>query len=156
MHVKVSCSKASKPMPINSLRPSVTYMHHILLRKHAIIGSDNGLSSDWHQTIIQTNAAILSTRPWGTYFSQIVFKIKMFSFIEMHFKCCLWNGSHFVLAQCVKPRETVWHYMLKDLPYRQFSTIKRTQSQNINGSRLVLQLSLPNPLKPGVKLRMKM
>ena len=40
--------------------------------------------------------------------------------------------------------------------YRQFSNIRRTQSQNINASGLVLQLCLPNPLKPGVKLRMKM
>ena len=40
--------------------------------------------------------------------------------------------------------------------YRQFSSIRRTQSQNINVSRLVLLLSLPNPLKPSVKLRMKM
>ena len=40
--------------------------------------------------------------------------------------------------------------------YRQFSNKSRTQSQNINVSRLVLQLSLSNPLKPGVKLRMKM
>ena len=42
------------------------------------------------------------------------------------------------------------------LAYRQFSNIRRTQFQNINGSRLVLQLPLPNPLKPGIKLRMKM
>ena len=42
------------------------------------------------------------------------------------------------------------------LNYRQFSNIRRTQSQNINVSRLVLQLSLPNPLKPGVKLKTKM
>ena len=40
--------------------------------------------------------------------------------------------------------------------YRQFSNIRRTQSQNIAVYRLVLLLSLPNPLKPGVKLRMKM
>ena len=40
--------------------------------------------------------------------------------------------------------------------YRQFSNISRAQSQSINVSRLVLQLSLPNPLKPGVELRMKM
>ena len=37
---------------------------------------------------------------------------------------------------------------------RQLPNIRGTQSQNINVSRLVLQLSLPNPLKPGVKLRM--
>ena len=42
------------------------------------------------------------------------------------------------------------------IDYRQFSNIRCTQFQNINGSRLVLQLTLPNPLKPGVKLRMKM
>ena len=40
--------------------------------------------------------------------------------------------------------------------YRQFSNIRCTQSQNINVSRLVLQLSLPNQLKPSVKLRVKM
>ena len=43
-----------------------------------------------------------------------------------------------------------------ELNYRRFSNISRTQSQNINASHLVLQLYLPNPLKPGVKLRMKM
>ena len=40
--------------------------------------------------------------------------------------------------------------------YRQISNISHTNSQNLIVSRLVLQLSLPNPLKPGVKLRMKM
>ena len=38
--------------------------------------------------------------------------------------------------------------------YRQFSNLRLTQSQNINVSRLVLQLSLPDSLKPDVKLRM--
>ena len=40
--------------------------------------------------------------------------------------------------------------------YRKLSNIRRTQSPNLNVSRLVLQLSLPNPMKPGVKSRMKM
>ena len=40
--------------------------------------------------------------------------------------------------------------------YRKISNTRRTKSQNINDSRLVLQLSLPNPFKPGVKSRMKM
>ena len=39
---------------------------------------------------------------------------------------------------------------------RKIINISRTTSQNLNDSRLVLQLSLPSPLKPGVKLRMKM
>ena len=40
--------------------------------------------------------------------------------------------------------------------YREVSNIRRTESPNINISCLVLQLSQPNPLKPDVKLRMKM
>ena len=40
--------------------------------------------------------------------------------------------------------------------YRKISNIRHTESQNLNDSSLVLQLSLPNLLKPGVKSRMKM
>ena len=40
--------------------------------------------------------------------------------------------------------------------YRQTSNISHTKFQNLNVSRLVLQLSLPNLLKPGVKSRIKM
>ena len=38
--------------------------------------------------------------------------------------------------------------------YRQNSNTSRTKSQNLNVSRLVL--SVPNPLKPGVKSKMEM
>ena len=40
--------------------------------------------------------------------------------------------------------------------YRKISNISRTESPNLNVPRLVLQLSLPNPMKPGVTSRMKM
>ena len=40
--------------------------------------------------------------------------------------------------------------------YRKISNTRRTKSQILNVSRLVLQLSLPNPLKPSVNSRMKM
>ena len=42
--------------------------------------------------------------------------------------------------------------------YHKISNIRTwcTKSQNLNYSRLVLQLTLPNPFKPGFKLRMKM
>ena len=40
--------------------------------------------------------------------------------------------------------------------YRKTSSISRTQSQNLKVSCIPLQLSSLNPLKPGVKLRMKM
>ena len=35
--------------------------------------------------------------------------------------------------------------------YRKLSNIRRTKSQNLNDSRLVLHLPLPNLLNPGVK-----
>ena len=41
------------------------------------------------------------------------------------------------------------------MTYHQTSNISRTKSRNLNVYRLVLQLSFPNPLKPGVKSRMK-
>ena len=40
--------------------------------------------------------------------------------------------------------------------YRQTSNKSHTKSQNLDISRLVLQMSFPNPLKPGVKWIMKM
>ena len=40
--------------------------------------------------------------------------------------------------------------------YRELSDISRTKSQNLNDSRLVLHLSLPNLLKPGVNYRTRM
>ena len=40
--------------------------------------------------------------------------------------------------------------------YRKTSNTIRTKLQNVNVPRLGLQFSLPNPLKPGIKSRMKM
>ena len=40
--------------------------------------------------------------------------------------------------------------------YRKVSNIRRTKCQKFNDSRLVFQLSLPNPLKPSVRSIMKM
>ena len=47
----------------------------------------------------------------------------------------------------------LWFLMLT---YRKIYNIRRTNSPNVNVSRLHLQLSLPNPMKPSVKSRMKM
>ena len=40
--------------------------------------------------------------------------------------------------------------------YRKVSNIRRAKSQHLKESQTVLRLSLPNPLKPDVKSRMKM
>ena len=51
----------------------------------------------------------------------------------------LWDNYHYSATET---------YTMKPL-------FKTTKSQNLNVSRPVLQLSLPNPLKPGVKSKMK-
>ena len=47
-------------------------------------------------------------------------------------------------------------YRTRPREYRQPSILRCTKSSNLNVSRAVLQLPFPNPLKPGVKSRMKM
>ena len=59
---------------------------HICISKLSIIGSDNSLSPDRCQTIIRTDAGILSIGPIGTIFIEILFEIHKFSFKKIHFK----------------------------------------------------------------------
>ena len=63
-----------------------------------------------------------------------------------------------VNALCVNDisESTETHAFVRYGDYRKISNISRTKSSHLNVSRLVLQLSLPNPIKPGVKSRMKM
>ena len=68
------------------------------------VASDNGLLPDWCQ-VIWNNAIILSIRPRGTYFSEVLFKIQKFSFKEMHLKMLSAKWRPFflglnVLAHC--------------------------------------------------------
>ena len=53
------------------------------------------------------------------------------------------------------PQSSTTKISLK-ITYRKVSNIRRSICQNLNDSRLVLQLSVPNPLKPSVKSIMKM
>ena len=61
-------------------------------------------------------------------------------------------ASKFTILQ--RPPKVLLHSFDKN-NYCQSSNIS-TKSQNLNASHLILQLSLLNPLKPGVKSRMKM
>ena len=74
--------------------------------------------------------------------------------VTYHFrkKTCKWSKefSLNIIAVWSLPSYASWS------AYCQTSYISGTKSQNLNVSCLVLQLSLTNPLKPGVKLRMKM
>ena len=56
------------------------------------------------------------------------------------------NNDHWATCPIeTESYKTIWHTC------RKISNIRRTKSQNLNDSRLVLHLSLPNLLKPGVK-----
>ena len=53
-------------------------------------------------------------------------------------------------------KENKHNFVRTELGYRQIPIISRTKSQTLTVSCLVFQLSLSNPLKPGIKSRMKM
>ena len=66
------------------------------------------------------------------------------------------NSQYIIYVKCVYSMAaftqlTNWQNM-----YRKISNISRTKSKNLNDSRLVLPLSLLNPLKAGDKERMNM
>ena len=72
----------------------------------------------------------------------------------------LMNGCHEEEEKEVDRRSVLrpyeWNMGVNHILYRKTSSISRTKSQNLNVSNFVVQLSLLNPLKPGVKSRMKM
>ena len=61
----------------------------------------------------------------------------------------IWLGDRWGKFFCLDPGGQINYY-------RKVSNIRRTKSQNLTDSRLVLKLSVPNPLKLGIKSRMKM
>ena len=63
------------------------------------------------------------------------------------------KNAYFVVAVPLKIQAVGVIFKYK---YRKTSSKSRTKSPHLNVSCLLLQSSLPNPLKPGVKLRMKM
>ena len=63
---------------------------------------------------------------------------------------------HFVCQPLQAKYLSVPKYTIHVVYYRKISNIRRIKSQNFNDSRIALQLSLPNLLKPGVKSRWKM
>ena len=73
-----------------------------------------------------------------------------------------WFGDELMLTQIsdnLKRLASVHAWKRQSITYRgnrQISDISHTKSQTLNVSCLVLQLSLSDPLKPGIKSRMKM
>ena len=75
--------------------------------------------------------------------------------VSMHRLLCSQHGIR-MDWQWLNPWLQYWNIAIMPKTYRQVSNISRTESQKINDSRLGLQLSLRNILKPGVKPRIKM
>ena len=71
---------------------------HICVGEHANIGSDIGLSPNWCQAIIWTNAEILLIGPLGTKFSEILIEIHTFSSKKMHLKMLSGKWRPFALS----------------------------------------------------------
>ena len=74
---------------------------HTCISKLSIIGSDNGLSPGRRQTIIWTNAGILSIGPIGTILNEILIIIHTFSFKKIHFKMSSGKWRPFCLGLSV-------------------------------------------------------
>ena len=92
---------------------------HICVSKLTIIGSDNGLSPDRHQSIIWTNAGLLLIGPLGTNFSEIVIEILTFSFKKIHLKVSSARQQPFCIGLNVLKESTCtllqWSMMLSVL-----------------------------------------
>ena len=71
---------------------------HTCVNKLSIIGSDNGLSPGRRQTIIWTNAGILSIGPIGAIFNDKVIEIHTFSLKKIHFKMSSGKWQPFCLG----------------------------------------------------------
>ena len=80
---------------VNSLRPSDAYVCVNIYQ--AITGSDNGMSTAWHQAFIRTIAGVLliGTTTWEQ--TWVIFEPDFLS-RKGFWKCLLQNYGHFVLA----------------------------------------------------------
>ena len=126
---------------------------HICISKLTNIGSDNGLSPGQRQTIIWTNAGISS------FLTYHLASIQWIGQRQLQDETRNWELVHLLLE--------VWWYSvasvfklqtelgasthLKQEEYCKISNIRSTKSQNLNVSRLGLQLSLRSILKPSVE-----
>ena len=81
-HILSRINEFNMPVALSHL----SIVPHIVVSELFSIGSVNGLSPIWHQTIIQTKAGLLSIRPLGTNFGEIWTKIQNFSSRKMQMK----------------------------------------------------------------------
>ena len=71
---------------------------HICINNLTTIGSGNGLSPGWRQTIIWTNTGIMLIGPLRINFSETVIEIHTFPFKRMHWKMLSMKWRPFCLG----------------------------------------------------------
>ena len=90
---------------------------HICVSKLTIIGSDNGLSPDWRQAIIWTNAGILLIGPLGTNFGETLIEILTFSFKQNAYESIVCETAAILSRpQCIKVIFGVLHHQNQHWP----------------------------------------
>ena len=76
----------------------ITGVDCIFVSKPTIIGSDNGLSPGWRQAIIWTSAEIFIIGSLATNFNEILIKLYIFSYKEIHLNMSSGNSRPFCLG----------------------------------------------------------
>ena len=110
--------------------------------------------SNSHYLSIQTTKSYRSRQfCWCVICVTLAWSVHYFSCSRSTF-IKFWSRARQLSVKLVHAQPS-WR-LINPQTYRQISNISPTQSPNIDVSRLVLQLALLNPLKPGVRLRMKM
>ena len=121
---------------------------HICVSKLTIFGSDNGLSPEWHQANIWTNAGILLIGTLGTNFSEILSEIHAFSFKKMHLKTSSAKRRPF----CLGLNMLKWYLSIEYIPpaggYEKYIHLWHMELVSLRCNRnLISDLSLrPRPL----------
>ena len=139
--------------------PELPQLHRLRLR----------LDMSFHLTVTFYNES--------NYFSMLALKLIHISKRDLGIEASAitaeWRASSPYLSERIRPRIQLLSPWLASQPpaqypdtslltatpkrqYRKTSSMSHTKSQNLNVSHFVLSLSSPNPVKPGVKSRMKM
>ena len=123
---------------------SIRMMHQV---------SKYGRSLTW----VELGRSVTQCCPGGTpdiSWDNCMFVIRRLIYLGIKWQCVEnpWN----VTAALQNLHWLVSLFEISYSKYSQVSNIRRTKSQHLKDSRTVLRLSLPNPLKPYAKSRMKM
>ena len=126
--------EARKMFPCDDVIMLSALGQYLILTSSPVVPLIIGFISDYSMNRIDPGPQIYS----GIAISKVTY------WTPCGFWQCYWHGF-------LEDRRSSFHIWCTLDTYRKISNIRRTKFQNLNVSHLVLQLSLPNPWKPGVK-----